>query len=61
MIGEDPCGKSQHEPGAKLDAGKIRAGLMVSGFKRALLEVGGMSSQPFGGVLVLLKFESEDV
>lgn len=39
MIGEDLYGKSQHEPGAKLDAGKIRAGLMVSGFKRALLEV----------------------
>lgn len=39
MIDKDPYGKSQHEPGAKLDAGKIRAGLMVNGFRRALLEV----------------------
>lgn len=39
MIDKDPHGKSQHEPGAKLDAGKIRAGLMINGFRRALLEV----------------------
>ncbi len=35
----DPLGKSQHDPGAKLDAGKSRAGLVLGGFARALLEV----------------------
>jgi len=35
----DPLGKSQHEPGAKLDHGKIRAGLVINGFARALSEV----------------------
>ena len=34
-----PDGKAQHEPGAKLDAGKVRAGLVIGGFSRALLEV----------------------
>ena len=34
-----PDGKDQHEPGAKLDAGKVRAGLVIGGFSRALLEV----------------------
>ena len=34
-----PDGKDQHEPGAKLDAGKVRAGLVLGGFSRALLEV----------------------
>lgn len=32
----DPHGKDPHEPGAKLDAGKNRVGLMVSDFPRAL-------------------------
>lgn len=32
----DPHGKNPHEPGAKLDAGKNRVGLMVQGFPRAL-------------------------
>lgn len=36
----DPNGRLAHEPGAKLDAGKVRAGLVVMGFSRALLEVG---------------------
>lgn len=31
--------KTQHEPGAKLDAGKPRPGLVLGGFARALLEV----------------------
>ena len=35
----DPNGKNQHEPGAKLDAGKLRAGLVLGGFARALQEV----------------------
>lgn len=32
----DPSGIGQHEPGAKLDAGKNRAGLMLAGFANAL-------------------------
>ena len=36
---KDPHGKNSHAPGAKLDAGKVRAGLMLKGFARALLEV----------------------
>ena len=35
----DPLGKSQHEPGAKLDHGKPRPALVLGGFARALLEV----------------------
>lgn len=34
--GKDPHGKDPHEPGAKLDMGKNRVGLMVSDFPRAL-------------------------
>lgn len=36
----DPLGKSQHETGAKLDAGKNRLGLVLGGFSRALQAVG---------------------
>lgn len=40
-VGEkDPLGKDAHEPGAKLDHGKNRLGLIVFGFSRALGEVG---------------------
>lgn len=35
----DPNGKSAHQPGAKLDAGKTKTGLMVSGFANALSAV----------------------
>lgn len=35
----DPAGKDPHTPGAKLDAGKIRPGLVLGGFARALKEV----------------------
>lgn len=35
----DPHGTTPHAPGAKLDAGKPRCGLVVLGFPRALLEV----------------------
>ena len=35
----DPHGKDQHEPGAKLDAGKIRPALVFKGFRRALIAV----------------------
>ena len=35
----DPSGKAQHEPGAKMDAGKVRPGLVLGGFARALWAV----------------------
>ena len=35
----DPLGLSAHTPGAKLDAGKVRPGLVLGGFARALLAV----------------------
>lgn len=35
----DPNGKSAHEAGSKLDAGKVRPALVLGGFARALLEV----------------------
>ncbi len=35
----DPNGVPQHAPGAKLDAGKVLAGLVVNGFSRAILAV----------------------
>lgn len=40
FVGEsDPSGKSSHEPGAKLDSGKLRAGLVLRGFSNALKAV----------------------
>jgi hypothetical protein len=36
----DPLGKDQHEKGAKLDKGKIRLGMVLGGFARALKAVG---------------------
>jgi len=36
----DPNGKDQHESGAKLDAGKNRLALVMSGFSAALYGVG---------------------
>lgn len=35
----DPLGLAPQEPGAKLDAGKIRADLVLGGFALALIEV----------------------
>ena len=35
----DPNNLNQHQPGAKLDAGKTRTGLMVSGFHNSLSRV----------------------
>ena len=35
----DPNGKSANEPGAKLDAGKVRPALVIQGFRRALLAI----------------------
>jgi hypothetical protein len=39
MNDKDPNGFDQHQPGAKLDAGKIRPQLVLGGFSRALEEV----------------------
>ena len=44
----DPNGIDAHAPGAKLDEGKPRVGLMLSGFARALLEVSKVTT--FGAV-----------
>ncbi|MER2518591.1 MAG: dATP/dGTP diphosphohydrolase domain-containing protein [Candidatus Accumulibacter phosphatis] len=40
----DPSGKSAHEAGAKLDAGKNRLGLVLCGFARALQAVGAVGT-----------------
>lgn len=36
---KDPLGKSQHEAGAKVDAGKVRMHLITGGMARAITEV----------------------
>lgn len=36
----DPNGLSQHQPGAKLDKGKLRQALVIDGFANALKAVG---------------------
>ncbi len=36
----DPTGRTPNDPGAKLDAGKPRLGLVLGGFANALVEVG---------------------
>ena len=36
---QDPTGRSSKDPGAKLDAGKVRMGLVLGGFANALTEV----------------------
>lgn len=38
-FGVDPTGKEQHEPGAKLDSGKILADDILAGFANALIAV----------------------
>ncbi len=40
----DPTGRDQHQPGAKLDGGKIKAGLVLGGFHRALLAVAAVGT-----------------
>lgn len=39
MTEQDPNGLSQHQPGAKLDSGKLRPQLVLGGFSRALTAV----------------------
>ena len=41
---KDPSGKSPHEAGAKLDAGKRRDGLVLLGFSRALAAVSAVGT-----------------
>ena len=41
---KDPDGIEQHSPGAKLDAGKVRVGLMIAGFAKPLMEVAKVST-----------------
>ena len=54
----DPHGRAASTPGAKLDAGKTRAGLAINGFARALLAVsevatfGARKYTPHGWVAV---------
>lgn len=43
-IPKDPNGVAQHEPGAKLDAGKIDMGLLYEGFPRALMAVADVAT-----------------
>ena len=40
----DPHNKTPHEPGAKLDAGKVRMHLVIGGFPRALRAVGEVAT-----------------
>lgn len=40
----DPYDMDPHAPGAKLDAGKCRVGLVMAGFPRALLAVGDVAT-----------------
>lgn len=40
MTETDPTGRDRHAPGAKLDAGKVRLGLVLHDFARALTAVG---------------------
>lgn len=40
----DPTGRNAHEPGAKLDHGKIRAGLVIGAFSGALAEVAAVGT-----------------
>lgn len=39
MTEADPHGRDQHEPGSKLDKGKVRVGLLFQDFPRALKAV----------------------
>lgn len=44
----DPQGFSAHDPGAKLDGGKVRLGLVMHGFPRALMAVGEVGTYGAG-------------
>ena len=44
MTEHDPTGRSAHEPGAKLDAGKARCALVLGSFSRALQQVAAVGT-----------------
>lgn len=44
QIERDPLGRDPHQPGAKLDAGKVRPWLLMSDFPRALEAVAGVAT-----------------
>jgi hypothetical protein len=44
MNEKDPTGREPGEPGAKLDHGKTRLGLVIHGFPRAILAVGDVGT-----------------
>ena len=44
MSEKDPTGKDQHEPGAKVDAGKPRVSMVLNQFPRALWEVSAVGT-----------------
>lgn len=45
IIESDPHGLDAHSPGSKLDSGKLRPWLMISGFSRALEEVARVTTK----------------
>jgi hypothetical protein len=45
MTEKDPNGLSAHQPGAKLDAGKLRPWLCISGFSLALAAVAEVTTK----------------
>ena len=45
MHEHDPHGTDTHAPGAKLDAGKLRPWLCISGFPRAMAEVARVTTK----------------
>jgi hypothetical protein len=62
-VGElDPLGKDAHEPGAKLDHGKPRPALVLSGFVNAIADIGnGYITEPDSNTLSLLKYFADDI
>ena len=45
MNEQDPNGLDAHAPGAKLDAGKVRTWLCISGFSNALTQVADVTTK----------------
>lgn len=45
LLEADPNGVPQHAPGAKLDAGKLRAWLCIAGFSNALVAVADVTTK----------------
>jgi hypothetical protein len=45
VLESDPLGRDPHEPGAKLDAGKLQPWLCIAGFSRALAAVADVTTK----------------